>query len=66
VPAGTPPAVVAKLNADIQAVLATPEFQARMEGNETGGGSPEAFKRLIAAEHAKWGTVARDIGLTVE
>ena len=66
VPAGTPPAIVAKLNGDIQAVLATPEFQAKMQGTEIGGGSAASFKRYIAAEHAKWGKVARDIGLTVE
>ena len=66
VPAGTPQAIVAKLNTDIQAILSTPEFQSRMEGTEVVGGSPAAFKQYIAADHAKWGKVARDIGLTVE
>ncbi|MGE0800287.1 MAG: Bug family tripartite tricarboxylate transporter substrate binding protein [Lautropia sp.] len=66
VPAGTPPAIVTKLNSDIQAVLSTPDFQAKMEGTELAGGSPAAFKQYIAGEHAKWGKVARDIGLTVE
>lgn len=66
VPAGTPQAIVTKLNADIQAVIATPEFRSRMEGTEPGGGSPAAFKQYIAAEYTKWGTVARDIGLTVD
>ena len=66
VPAGTPPAIVAKLNSDLQAVMSTPEFQAKMEGTEVVGGSAAAFKQYIGAEHAKWGKVARDIGLTVE
>lgn len=66
VPAGTPPAIVGKLNADIQAVLATPDFQSRMDGTEVVGGSAASFKQYIAVEYAKWGKVARDIGLTVE
>jgi tripartite-type tricarboxylate transporter receptor subunit TctC len=66
VPAGTPQPIVAKLNADIQAAMATPQFQSQMAGNELVGGSPASFKAYIAAESAKWGKVAHDIGLKPE
>lgn len=66
VPAGTPKEIIAKLNADLQAVISAPEFQTRMFGTEVVGGTPQAFRQFIASEYTKWGKVARDIGLTVE
>lgn len=66
VPAGTPAAIVARLNSDINALIESPEFRARMNGGEVGGGTPASFKQYVADESAKWGKVAREIGLTVE
>lgn len=66
VPKGTPRAVVDKLNADIRSVIEKPEFQSKMSGGEIGGGTPESYKEYTAAEFAKWGAVARQIGLKVE
>lgn len=66
VPTGTPDAVVAKLNTDIRSIIESPEFKAKMNGGEIGGGTPANFKQYIASEHAKWGKVAAEIGLTVE
>ena len=68
VPAGTPAAVIALLNAEVNRVLATPEVRARLasEGGDTLGGSPERFAAFLAAEHAKWGRVVRESGAKVD
>lgn len=65
VPRGTPRDVVAKVNADVEAVVQGEEFKRKMGGAEVVGGSAAAFKSYIAAEVEKWGKVAREINLTV-
>jgi len=68
-PAGTPPAVVAKLNAEVNRALATPEVRQRLaaEGGEAlGGGSPEQFASFLKAEHSKWGRVVKESGARAE
>jgi len=68
VPAGTPPAIVARLNAEVNRALATPELRHRLaaEGGEALGGSPEQFASFLKAEHAKWGRVVRESGARAE
>jgi tripartite-type tricarboxylate transporter receptor subunit TctC len=60
-PAGTPEAVIARVNADAVAILRDPAVAARMTG--LGGfpdpGTPEEYGRFIAAEIAKWREVAQ-------
>jgi tripartite-type tricarboxylate transporter receptor subunit TctC len=55
-PARTPPAVIARLNAEIGRALQAPEIKARLdaEGAEAAPGTPEAFGALIATEIARW------------
>lgn len=55
-PAGTPPAVIERLNRDIQVVLALPEIEAffAQSGSRPEGGSPQAMEDLIRSESAKW------------
>jgi tripartite-type tricarboxylate transporter receptor subunit TctC len=55
-PAGTPAAIVAKLNAAINAGLQTPDMQERLRklGAISRPNSPAEFGAFIAAEHAKW------------
>jgi tripartite-type tricarboxylate transporter receptor subunit TctC len=67
-PAGTPPEVVRKLNADIVRVLREPEVRKLLEAAtvEIVGNSPEEFTRYIAAEHAKWADVVKASGARVE
>lgn len=67
-PRGTPPAVVAKVNAAVNEILRLPEIERQMvqEGADPIGGTPEAFGRFVRAEHDKWKVVVRDSGATVE
>jgi tripartite-type tricarboxylate transporter receptor subunit TctC len=62
VPAATPPAVVARLNAAINQVLGEPEFGRRLGemGLSLVGGTPDSFARKLAEETAKWRKVIQD------
>ena len=58
-PAGTPAAIVAKLNAQINQVLNSPELKIRLssEGAVATPGTPEAFGQHIAKEIERWRSV---------
>src|SRR4051812_48707441 len=58
-PAGTPPAVIARLNGEVAKWLATPDAKERMlaTGANAIGGSPEDFAAHIRSETAKWAKV---------
>jgi tripartite-type tricarboxylate transporter receptor subunit TctC len=60
-PKATPPAIVDKLNAEIEAGLADAKFKARLAslGSSPFFGSAAAFDAFIAAEIGKWGRVIR-------
>ncbi|WP_343640088.1 tripartite tricarboxylate transporter substrate binding protein [Roseateles sp.] len=61
-PAGTPAAIVNRLNAEVQKVAAQPEVKARMEalGLEYTPNSPAQFAEFQKAEQAKWAKVIKD------
>jgi tripartite-type tricarboxylate transporter receptor subunit TctC len=67
-PAGTPAPIIARLHAEIAAVLAAPDIGQRFEalGMDVAALPPEAFGRFVAGEIAKWTAVARDHNITVE
>lgn len=67
-PAATPKEIIIRLNREIAAVLSTPEAKQKLfdAGIEAGGGSPEAFGKLIRAETRKWGAVIRATGAKVD
>ncbi len=67
-PAKTPPAIVAKLTATLEKVLAQPDTQARMEaqGVITGYLNPSDSAKRIKAEIDKWTRVAKDANIKLE
>ena len=65
VPKGTPKDIIDKVNREIQAVIDSPEFRSRMAAGEVTTSSPESYRQFLVTEQAKWGKVARDVGLTV-
>jgi tripartite-type tricarboxylate transporter receptor subunit TctC len=67
-PAGTPPAIIARLNAEIGTYLRLPETQKRFrdEGAEVDIRSPEEIRRMIPADIAKWTQVAKAAGMRAE
>ena len=67
VPAGTPRAVIERLNKDLNAVLAMPEMRQKLgeQGAESIGGPPEAFAAHIRAEREKWSRVIRTANIVV-
>jgi tripartite-type tricarboxylate transporter receptor subunit TctC len=67
-PAGTPRAVVQKLQAAVAKAFEDPEMKELWFklGAEPGGSSPEEFRDLVSRDVAKWGRVVRDAGISVE
>jgi tripartite-type tricarboxylate transporter receptor subunit TctC len=67
-PAGTPAAVVSRLNATIVKVLAQADIRKKIsdQGAEVYSETPEQFASFIQAEGVKWGKVVRDSGASVD
>ena len=67
-PAGTPSAVVARLNAAFTAALRSPEMRERLEkmGAEPAPGTPEQFSELVRSELAKYQSVVKFSGARVD
>jgi tripartite-type tricarboxylate transporter receptor subunit TctC len=67
-PKKTPPEIIAKLNKEINEVLAEPAIRAKLIdlGGEPLPGTPEAFGKMIVAETEKWEKVVKAAGLKVE
>jgi tripartite-type tricarboxylate transporter receptor subunit TctC len=67
-PRGTPPAVVQKVNADINRVLADPEVQAQLAtfGFDAAPGTPEQLAAFIAAESKRFAELVKRTGATAE
>jgi len=60
--AGTPPAIVERLHAELQKALQVPEVRARLEsfGGEIRGSTPEEMRSRVAAEVQRWSKVIAD------
>jgi tripartite-type tricarboxylate transporter receptor subunit TctC len=67
-PAGTPDAVVQKVNADANAVLQDPAVAQALakQGLTVVGGSPADFKRAIDADIQRWGPVITKLGVKLD
>jgi tripartite-type tricarboxylate transporter receptor subunit TctC len=61
-PAGTPRAIVLRLNQEMLKILSTREVIEYMtaDGAEPAGNTPEHFAAYLRSEHAKWAKVIRD------
>jgi tripartite-type tricarboxylate transporter receptor subunit TctC len=68
VPAGTPKPAIAKLNAEINAILKQPDVVARMnaQGFDLIGGTSDDLAALIRRETDTWAPVIRKLGLKVD
>jgi tripartite-type tricarboxylate transporter receptor subunit TctC len=67
-PAGTPAPVVARWNAEINAVLQQPDVRELLarQGMNAIGGPPERLKQLVTDQLARWKRVAEQAGLKPE
>ena len=67
VAARTPPAIIARLNAEITKVLDMPDMRERLN---TGGApvqtGPKAFQALLKADSEKWTKIVKEAGVKVE
>lgn len=68
-PAGTRPELVAKLHAEIAAIIATSAVQQKLLGYGVElftDSSPAAFQQFIAQEGQKWGRAIKESGAKVD
>lgn len=67
-PVGTPPAIVARLNSEINKVLQMPDVREKLiNGGVTPmGGSQEEFTSFVRADYARWGKIVKDSGVKLE
>jgi tripartite-type tricarboxylate transporter receptor subunit TctC len=67
-PAGTPPAIVEKLNLAVNEILKSKEAQAGLArvGAEAKIGLPRDFAAFIAAETPRWAAIANETGIKVD
>jgi tripartite-type tricarboxylate transporter receptor subunit TctC len=68
VPAGTPRAIIDRLNKEINAIFKEPDVVARMntQGFALVGGTPEEFAKLVDDEAKRWAPVIKSVGLKVD
>jgi tripartite-type tricarboxylate transporter receptor subunit TctC len=67
-PSGIPQPVLTRLNEGIRKVMAHPDVLEKLRalGTEPGSSSPEAFRKMIVDELAKWREIARKANLKFE
>ena len=66
-PAGTPEAIINRLNSELMAVMALPSVREKLQGQgmEILGGTPAQFVDYIRAETERWGRIVRASGAKV-
>lgn len=68
-PARTPAVTIARLNAALLKIVATPEFRKQLGDvavSASSMASPAAFQKFVGEEVARWGKVAKDSGATMD
>ncbi len=68
VPAGTPKAVIQRIQSDVAAIMNSPDFRAEAQslGYELGGEGADEFAAYIKAELLRWGQVIKDGNIKAE
>ena len=68
VPAGTPPAVINRLHAEVSRIVKIPEIRDRFLalGAEPAGTTPEQFAAFFRNEVAKWAKVVKEPGAQID
>ena len=66
--AGTPPAIIQKIQRDMAEALAMEDVRAKLaaQGLEPVGNTPQQFGAMIADETKKWGDIVRRAGIKVQ
>ena len=68
-PAGTPPAIVNRLHADLVKAMQTPDTKSKLEGigaDGTVSRSPAEFAALVRADTGRYAKIVKDIGLKID
>jgi len=68
VPAGTPKAIIDRLNSEINAIFKMPDVQQKLSaaGFELVGGTPEQFGAMIRAEQEKWAPIIKSANIKID
>ena len=67
-PAGTPPAIVNRLNAELRKVLDAPDLRQRFaeQGTQPAGGTAEQFSAFMREDYQRWGAVIKKARLSFD
>lgn len=67
-PAGTPPAVIERLNAEMVKIMRMPDIKEKFAdlGAEAIGSTPQELAAFLAAEMAKWAEVVKAANIKIE
>jgi tripartite-type tricarboxylate transporter receptor subunit TctC len=67
-PAGTPKPIIDRLNRELVAIVATPDFKAAMDKNgaDATSNTPEQFANLIQSEVGKYGNIVKKLGIKLD
>lgn len=67
-PAGTPPAVISKFNAEVLRVMQLPEVQDQLpkQGLSFNATTPQQFGDFVKAEKDKWGQLVKAVGVKAD
>jgi tripartite-type tricarboxylate transporter receptor subunit TctC len=67
-PAGTPPDVIAKLNAAAKKATESPEFRRKLEpeGLTLSAGAPAELDTFVRGEEARWSKVVKENNLKID
>jgi tripartite-type tricarboxylate transporter receptor subunit TctC len=67
-PAGTPDAIVTRLNTELVKIVKTPDMQARLRtlGLTPTGTSAEHLASQLASDYGYWGKIVRELNVKVE